>query len=136
MAIASILTSIKKTLNLPDLDTSFDEDIILHVNSVFADLNQLGIGPADGFAIEDKTTTWDAFLGTDKRKNNVKSYMFLRVRILFDPPSTAHLTASYESLIRELTWRINAYREDTEWVDPDPDDVVSEEDLYIDGGGA
>lgn len=134
--ITSILTSVKKVLNLPEADTSFDEDIVLHINSVFATLNQLGIGPANGFAIEDKVPTWDAFLGTDPRRNNVKSYMYLKVRTFFDPPTTAHLQAAYEKNIEELEWRINAYREDTEWTDPDPDDVSSEDDIFIDGGGA
>ena len=134
--ITSILTSVKKTLGLPELDTSFDEDIVLHINSVFATLNQLGIGPANGFAIEDKVPTWDAFLGTDPRRNNVKSYMYLKVRVLFDPPNTAHLQDAMQKNILELEWRINAYREETEWVDPDPDDVSSEDDIFIDGGGA
>jgi len=131
--ITSILTSLKKTLGLPEADTSFDEDIILFTNSVFATLNQLGVGPADGFAIEDKVPTWDTFLGTDKRKNNVKQYVQMRVRMAFDPPSTSYHQTAMEQQIKELEWRINAYREETEWVDPDPD-VVLDDDIIVDGG--
>lgn len=131
--ITSILTSVKKTLGLPETDVSFDEDIILFTNSVFATLNQLGVGPADGFAIEDKVPTWDAFLGSDKRKNNIKQYVLLRVRMAFDPPSTSYHQTAMEEQIKELEWRINVYRESTEWVDPDPD-IPLVDDLVIDGG--
>ena len=131
--ITSILTSVKKTLGLPEADTSFDEDIILFVNSVFATLNQLGVGPADGFAIEDKVPTWDAFLGTDKRKNNVKQYVQMRVRMAFDPPSTSYHQTAMENQIKELEWRINAYREETDWINPDPG-VVLDDDIIVDGG--
>ena len=131
--ITSILTSLKKTLGLADADTSFDEDIILFANSVFATLNQLGVGPADGFAIEDKVPTWDTFLGTDKRKNNVKQYVQMRVRMAFDPPSTSYHQTAMADQIKELEWRINAYREETEWVDPDPD-VDLGDDIIVDGG--
>lgn len=111
----SILNTVKKTLNLPaDID-DFDPDIILHINSVFSTLNQLGIGPSDGFQIEDDSAEWDSYLNGDLRLNNVKSYMFLRVRMLFDPPGTSFLLAAFEKQIVEFEWRINAQREDEEW---------------------
>lgn len=116
--IASILDSVKKTLNLADDYTPFDEDIILHINSVFSTLNQLGVGPVEGFMIEDKTTTWDAFLGSDPRLNHVKSYVFLRVRLLFDPPQSGYHTTALEAQIKEHEWRLNVQREQTEWTDP------------------
>ena len=110
-----ILNTVKKTLNLPaDID-DFDPDIIMHINSVFSTLNQLGIGPSEGFAIDDDSTEWDSYLNGDLSLNNVKSYMFLRVRMLFDPPGTSFLLEAFQKQIDELTWRINAQREDEQW---------------------
>lgn len=122
--IASILNSVKKALNLAADYTAFDEDIILHINSVFSTLNQLGVGPAEGFMIEDDDATWDAFLGSDPRFNHVKTYVYLRVRLLFDPPATGFTTAAMERQIEQLEWRLNVQREDTEWVDPNPPILV------------
>lgn len=107
----SILTSVKKLMGLPAEYDVFDTDIILHTNSVFSTLTQLGIGPDEGFMIEDATPTWDTFLGDDKRLNAVKTYLCLRVRMLFDPPNTAYLVAAMEEQIRELEWRLNVQRE-------------------------
>jgi hypothetical protein len=114
----SILTSTKKILGVADDYTAFDLDILTHINSAFATLHQLGIGPAQGFMIEDDTPTWDAFLGSDMRLNAVKTYVYLRVRLLFDPPSTSyHLTALKEQ-IAEQEWRLNTYREEEGWFPP------------------
>ena len=114
----SILSSTKKALNLAEDYTAFDPDIIMHINSVFSTLNQLGVGPVNGFMIEDKEATWEAFLGDDPRLNHVKTYVYLRVRMLFDPPQTGFHTEAMKEQIRELEWRLNAQREDTEWVNP------------------
>lgn len=114
----SILTSVKKILGLDENYTVFDPDILMHVNSVFSTLNQLGIGPTSGFSIEDKTTTWDAFLGSDKNLNSVKTYMCLRVRLLFDPPGTSYLIEAMQKQIQELEVRLNILREGTAWTDP------------------
>lgn len=127
----SILTSTKKILGIDESYTDFDIDIVLHINSVFSTLQQLGIGPEIGFAIEDDTSTWDDFLGTDPRKNNVKSYMYLRVRLLFDPPVLSYMIDAMRAQITELEWRMNAYREETAWVDPDPELV---RESVLDGG--
>lgn len=128
----SILTSVKKALNLAEDYEAFDPDVIMHINGVFSTLNQLGVGPSVGFMIEDKVPTWSAFLGSDPRLNHVKTYVFLRVRLLFDPPSTGFLTTAIEKQIKELEWRLNVQREDTEWVDPDPAVVLG--DPILDGG--
>lgn len=114
----SILTSTKKILNIPEDYTAFDMDVILHINSVLSTLNQLGIGPTEGFAIDDATETWEQFLGTDKRLNSVKTYVYLRVRLLFDPPATGHHITALEKQITELEWRLNVVREETAWTDP------------------
>lgn len=119
----SILDSTKKVLGLADDYTAYDVDILMHINSVFSTLNQLGIGPEDGFAIEDSSVTWDTYLEGDLKKNSVKTYMAARVKMLFDPPTTSYLIAAMEKQIIELEWRLNVVREETEWVDPDPETV-------------
>jgi hypothetical protein len=125
--LTSILDSVKKSLNLAADYTPFDEEIIMHINSVFSTLNQLGVGPVDGFMITDKETTWDAFLGSNLQLNAVKTYMFLRVKLLFDPPATGFTTAAIERQIEQLEWRLNVQREDREWTDPMPPVVVPTE---------
>lgn len=107
----SILLSTKKILGIDANYTAFDIDIITHINSVFSDLNQLGIGPVDGFIIADEFTTWDLFLENDPRLNAVKSYMYLRVRLLFDPPQTSYLITSLKEQAKEMEWRLNVVRE-------------------------
>jgi hypothetical protein len=126
----SILDNTKKTLNLASDYTAFDQDIILHINSVFSTLNQLGIGPAAGFSITDKVPVWADFLEGDLRLNNVKSYMYLRVRLLFDPPTLGYVIDAMQAQIKELEWRINVQHESVAWVDPTPEDEV-----VLDGGG-
>lgn len=131
----SILTSTKKALNITEAYEVFDPDIIMHINSVFDTLKQLGIGPAEGFMIEDKDTLWSAYLGASLRYNSIKTYIYLRVRMLFDPPTTGYHMEAMKEQIKELEWRLNVDREDTDWVDPDPDDVIpDEDDLVLDGG--
>lgn len=125
--ITSILDSVKKSLNLAADYTPFDEEIIMYINSVFSTLNELGLGPDEGFMIEDKEPTWDAFLGSDPRLNSVKTYMFLRVKLLFDPPTTGFTTTAIERQIEQLEWRLNVQREDKEWIDPMPPVVVPTE---------
>jgi hypothetical protein len=117
----SILNSVKKVLGIDAEYDAFDVDILMHINSVFFTLNQLGIGPADGFMIEDDSVVWGAYLADDPNLNAVKSYMYLRVRLLFDPPSTSYLIEAFDKQRLELEWRLNLYREGTEWVDPDPE---------------
>jgi hypothetical protein len=107
----SILDSIKKVLQIDPANEDFDTDIIMHINSVFSILDQLGVGPSDGFMIEDNTTVWADFLSDAKPLNLVQSYMWLRVRLLFDPPSTSYGIEAQERQMRELEWRINLYRE-------------------------
>lgn len=114
----SILDSTKKVLNLSSDYTPFDQDIILHINSVFSTLNQLGVGPVEGFMIEDKDAVWSDFLEGDLRLNNVKTYIYLRVRMLFDPPTLGYVLDAMKEQIKELEWRINAQRESVAWTDP------------------
>lgn len=127
----SILTSVKKNLGLVESYTVFDDDIVMHINSALATLNQIGIGPEDGFAIVDKTTTWSAFIGSNKKYNEVKSYVTLKVRLIFDPPTTSFLLEAIKEQIVQYEWRLNVVREATEWVDPDPDPIT---ETVLDGG--
>jgi len=116
----SILNSTKKILGLAEDYTVFDHDVITHINTAFSILTQLGIGPPNGFMIEDDSAEWDAFVDDDQL-NTVKSYVYLKTRQLFDPPQTSYLINAMERQIVELEWRMNVYREETGWVDPDPD---------------
>ena len=114
----SILDTTKKVLNLADNYDVFDPDVMMHINSAFSTLAQLGVGPAQGFAISDASATWDDFLGGDPKFNNVKTYIFLRVKLVFDPPSTSFGITAVEQQIKELEWRLNAQREDESWTPP------------------
>lgn len=120
----SILTSVKKALGLAEAYTAFDVDILLHINSAFSTLYQLGLGPEDGFSIEDKTPTWSAFLGTDKRLNLVKQWMYLSVRLVFDPPATSFTIDAFKKQLEELTWRISVRREEETWVPPEETELL------------
>lgn len=107
----SILNSVKKILGIaPDYD-AFDTDVIIHINSVFSTLNQLGLGPSEGFMIEDDSAVWEDFLLGDMRLNAIKTYVYLRVRVLFDPPTTGFTLTALQEQIKELEWRMNVVRE-------------------------
>lgn len=105
----SILTSVKKLLGITEDYTHFDADIIMHINTTFTILNQLGVGPSNGFFIEDDTRTWDEFIPLDDlRFNSLKTYMYMRVKLMFDPPLSSAVMASMERQISELEWRLNS----------------------------
>lgn len=119
--MTSILDDTKKMLGLGASYTAFDPDVIMHINTVLSILNQLGIGPVAGFMIADNTVTWDAFIGsTDPTLNAVKSYIFMKVKMLFDPPQTSFVIEAINKQIEELEWRLNVNREGTSWTDPNP----------------
>ena len=103
----SILTSIKKLLGIAEDYTEFDEDIITHINSVFLNLTQLGVGPEEGFMIEDDTSVWEDFIDDSIQLQAVKTYMYLKVKLLFDPPLSSSVTESFTRMIAELEWRLN-----------------------------
>lgn len=107
----SILNSVKKILGIGADYDAFDTDVIVHINSTFSTLNQLGLGPEEGFMIEDESAVWGDFLLDDKRLNNVKTYVYLRVRVLFDPPTTGFTLTAMREQIQELEWRLSVYRE-------------------------
>ena len=110
----SILTSIKKLLGITEEYDQFDPDIIMHINSVFMILTQLGIGPTEGFSIEDDTSIWSDFIKDANKIEAVKSYIYLKVKLLFDPPLSSAVIDSTNRLINELEWRLNVAAESTE----------------------
>ena len=101
----SILTSIKKLLGVTESCTDFDTDIIMHINTVLMTLSQLGVG-TEGFQIEDKNAVWSEFIKSDKLAAT-KSYVYLRVKLLFDPPLNSAIIEAIKESIRELEWRLN-----------------------------
>ena len=104
----SILTSIKKLLGIPKEYEHFDADIIMHINSVFMTLTQLGVGPTEGFTIMDEDATWDEFTQNKKILESVKSYMFLKVKLLFDSSTLpSPVIEAYNKMITEFEWRLN-----------------------------
>lgn len=105
----SILTSIKMLLGITEDYDHYDPQIIMHINSVFTVLRQLGVGPAKGFRIEDKTSTWNDFITEtdDLTFESVKTYVYAKVRLIFDPPtSSAHIEA-LKQIASEFEWRLN-----------------------------
>lgn len=106
----SILTSIKKLLGVPEEYKQFDDDIIMHINTVFLNLTQLGVGPNEGFSIEDASAYWDDFVDvtSNAQLQAIKSYIYLKVKLLFDPPLSSAVIESTNRMIAELEWRLNA----------------------------
>jgi hypothetical protein len=108
---SSILRSTKKILGLDFSYTAFDTDIITHINAAFSVLNQLGIGPTTGFTIEDDEANWVDFVVPAEQLNMIKTYVYLKVRMFFDPPSTSYLIEAMNQQIKELEWRLSVFRE-------------------------
>ena len=109
----SILTSIKKLLGIAEEYEHFDPDIIMHINSVFMVLTQLGVGPSEGFMIEDETSTWEEFLQGNYNVEVVKSYIHLRVKLLFDPPLSSAVIEAMNNMIKEFEWRLTVAADST-----------------------
>lgn len=125
----SILTSVKKMLGIEADYDHFDPDILMAINSVFTILAQIGVGPDDGFVIADDSATWDDFFGADGKKIDlVKSYIYLKTKLIFDPPTTGVLHEAMERQIKEFEWRLNVAGEDYELNRPTVDVEDSAED--------
>lgn len=107
----SILTSIKKVLGVAEEYEHFDADIIMHINSVFSNLTMLGVGPSEGFSISDKTAKWDDFIDDDLRLNQVKSYVLLRVKMIFDPPTSSAVIEAMKREIDKMEWLLHVAAE-------------------------
>lgn len=117
----SILISIKKLLGISEDYTHFDTDLIMHINSVLSILTQIGVGPAEGFYIKDEDTVWTSFIPANSKLELVKSYVHLKVKLLFDPPLGSAVIESMNRMLGELEWRIQ--------IIADPVKSKSEEEL-------
>ena len=107
----SILTSIKKLLGIAEDYEHFDQDIIMHINTVLAILTQLGVGPETGFSIADKSTKWNEFVSNKLYYEPIKTYVYLKVKLLFDPPQSSIVLEATNRMISELEFRLNAATE-------------------------
>lgn len=124
----SILTSIKKLLGIAEEYEHFDQDLIMHINSVFMILTQLGVGPSKGFMITDSAACWDDFIPIGSMKiESVKTYMYMKVKLMFDPPLSSAVMESMNRMINELEWRLNVAVESTDFTSD------SETKVYITG---
>lgn len=108
----SILISTKKILGVSADYTAFDLDILTHINSAFANLDQLGVGPAGGFSIEDDTAVWQALNLPSNQLNMVRTYIYLKTRMLFDPPTTSYMIEAMNKQIAEFEWRLGVFRDE------------------------
>ena len=108
----SILNSIKKLLGIESTYTNFDTDIIMHINSVFVILQQIGFGPKEGCSIIDASSVWSDYCDLDMIET-AKTYIYLRVRLLFDPPSNGAVMEAIKQTIQELEWRLNVGSDNT-----------------------
>jgi len=109
--MTSILDTIKKMLGIESADTAFDTDIVVNINAAFMVLNQLGVGPSTIFAITDKTQTWSSFFGTGEVVEAVKTYIYFKVRLAFDPPTISSVLEALNRQIAEYEWRLNVNAE-------------------------
>lgn len=107
----SILTSIKKMLGLTDGYEYFDTDIIIHINTALSALTQMGIGPSEGFSIADENATWSDFIEDRTKYLSVKTYVYAKVKLIFDPPTTGSHVEALKEAIRECEWRLNVAAE-------------------------
>jgi len=110
----SILTSIKKLLGIAEDYTQFDTDLIIHINTALSILTQIGVGDENRYSMVDKSTTWDTLLGYESKLDMVKTYVYLKVKILFDPPQSSAVMEAINRTISELEWRILVATDPTE----------------------
>jgi len=141
----SILKSTKKILGVGPDDESFDLDIITHINAEFSILSDLGVGPDEGFVIEDDTVQWATYFPDEEDPvklkiwmSKVKACVWMRTRLLFDPPTSSYHLDALKAQLLEQEWRLSANREAVEYVDPAPretdDDEPADTTPVFDGG--
>lgn len=124
----SILESTKNMLGIEAEYDAFDTEIISHINSVFMTLNQLGVGPKDTYSIEGYTETWDLFIGDQPEVKAVQSYIYAKVRMLFDPPTISAVMEALKMQIQEFEWRLIVQAETPPNAIPEPVPVVPEDE--------
>ena len=129
----SILKSTKKVLGIDPSYTAFDQDILTHINAVLSTLQQMGLGStAEIFFVEDDVPVWTDFEPDPQIIGHIRTFVYLKVRLLFDPPATSFVLAAMEKQAAELEFRLSLAREQVLWTDPDPD-VPDEDALPIPG---
>lgn len=121
----SILLSIKRLLGIDLICEDFDDEIVIHINSVLVILSQLGVGPPGGFIVTDTSQTWSMFAGGRTDIEFIKTYVFMKVKLIFDPPQSSSAIESMNRVISELEWRIN--------VAVDPEETTEGEEENADG---
>lgn len=121
----SILISTKKILGLAVDYVAFDLDVITHINTAFSILNQLGVGPVEGFSIQDESTLWNEYVVPLNQLSMIRTYVYLKVRSIFDPPATSYLIDATNNQIKEYEWRLNSFRE---WELDPTDPMVPDEE--------
>lgn len=124
----SILNTIKSTLSIEPECEDFDQELILHINSVFSVLTQLGVGPEEGFFIMDSSEKWSDFTEDMKRIQMLKTYIGLKVRLLFDPPTTSFAIESIKNAATEYEWRLNVECDKPKPIVEDTEEVTEEEE--------
>lgn len=129
----SILNSTKKVLGIDPAYTAFDQDILTHINATLSTLQQMGLGSvAEQFYVEDDEPVWTDFEPDPLVVGHIRTFVYLKVRLLFDPPTTSFVLAAMEKQAAEMEYRLSLAREQVLWTDPDPD-IPDEEDLPIPG---
>ena len=103
----SILMTIRKLVCGDPYADHFDTDLLVHINACFSILNQLGVGPENGFVVTDETQSWSSYSDNDLILNMVKTYVTLKVRVIFDPPLTSSVLEAMNKEISQLEWRLN-----------------------------
>ena len=131
----SILVTIKKMLGLDAAYTAFDTDIVTLINAAIMTLTQLGVGPASGFAIHGMDETWDDLLTNPVMLNGAKEYIYMKVKMAFDPPSSSSVLDAMKKTTDELEWRLNVQAESAEYFEfIDQDDVEAAKKTGKSGG--
>lgn len=120
----SILTTIKKMLGIAEDYESFDLDVITNINMALMTLNQLGVGPEDGFSISDKSSVWSDFIKDVKNLEGVKTYIFIKTKLVFDPPTGSFVLDALDRQVKELEWRLRSQTEGG-GEDEETDDIYS-----------
>lgn len=105
----SVLVTIRRMLTgiLYSGETAFDDELINHINMVMAILHRLGVGPKEGFRITSENEMWSDFLQTDEMLSEIQSYVYMKVKMIFDPPASSSASKAFESYIQELEWTID-----------------------------
>lgn len=130
----SILVSTKAALGVTPEQHAFDSMIVMHINSVLSTLEQLGVGPEGGLMVTSQVQTWSDLIGSDNRLNMVKSYMYMRVRMMYDPPDIGFVITAIQEEIKEMEWRLNVFVDNVIPSPVSPTEPATPNPSVLDGG--